>query len=275
LWGLSEAYRLANHFGREVLLDLGDQLVSEIPTQILEYISSQDWLEVCKFNFAKVNIKATPVSEEIYSNQIEHNFIFQGFVPTYDALSNSGLFEEGLLPQFLHHIKPQTTKEYLAVHVRRGDYLNNPHLGVLPKKYFRRALDSFESTQREETLPIIVVGEEKLERNLKMIPGKYKPRVYQDHTSDGILKDFATIANATVSVISNSTMSYLASYFSRSSHIFIPKPFYIAIPGWNEALRNVRTKEVEYTKNAKLRYLYLRAQKKLTEYEDRFFLDWI
>lgn len=264
LWGLSEAYRLANHFQREVLLDLGDSPISSIPLPILDYIRNQDWLEIRKFKEVIPRIEFTPVTEEIYSGGTNHNYMFQGFIPSYEALRRSGLFQEGQKPDFFGNKGTGIAGNFLTIHVRRGDYVKNPHLGVLPSTYYEEALNIASLRLGIDDLPIVIKGDEITEKIIKVVPKRYRSRILKNEGESTLLEDFETLCSGLVSISSNSTLSYLASYLSLSRHIFIPNPFYLAIPGWTEKLSNSRTIEIKYTQKTNLRYLTLRARKRLS-----------
>lgn len=265
LWGLSEAYRLARHFKKQVLLDLGDNPINELPIPVLKFILSQDWLEVRKFRAIHSKIHYSPLSENVYSGFTEHNLIFQGFIATYASLKKSGLYTEGKLPSFLENCVIENSMDYVSIHVRQGDYHRNPHLGVLPKAYYRKALYLLTSELLTQELAFAVFGDESFQMRLSTLPKKYHKKVLRFKSESSLLEEFATMANGRAMILSNSTLAYLASFFSQSELTILPNPFYLSVPGWNEALRSSRTKEVNYTLSPKLRYLRLRTKKKLMQ----------
>jgi len=266
LWGLSEAFRLANHFQRQVILDLGDNSAKGIPSPVLDFIRAQDWLEIRRFQDIDFATEFTPVSEDIYQDSVKHNFMFQGFVPTYNALCESGLFKEGVKPDFLNEEDGNKMEQFVTIHIRRGDYVKNPHLGILPRAYYSKALDYLCSNFDVDGLPLMVFGDSPFDKSTRLIPKKYRDKVLNHDYHNDLLAELRLMSQGLAFISSNSTLSYLASFISSSHSIVIPNPFYLAIPGWNEQLRSNRTIEVNYTMSKKLRYLVLRARKRMSKF---------
>jgi hypothetical protein len=262
MWGLSDAHLLHNLSGKKVLLDLSNCIIDEENKIFYDYISNLSWLEVGKLNFnSKVGVsEIKTLSLEDFSNP--HRAIgYRGFSASYFLLKESGLFCEGKLPEFIQINPPLNSTRFISMSFRHGDYRDNSHLGILPMRYYVKALNQIDSNQ--DKLPIWLFGDDLSGKLIDKLPKVIKTRVVTLNKDCSPIDDLARLSSASVSVISNSTFSFLGAYLSKSEKIFTPKPFYIAVKGWNEMLENPRTQEISYSKFPKLRYSRLRLQKKI------------
>jgi hypothetical protein len=133
-------------------------------------------------------------------------------------------------------------------------------LGVLPVSYYLKALDFIDD--QEEGLPIWLFGDEQSQGIKKMFPRNIQSRIVYVSTINSPIEDLAKLSMASYSIIANSTFSFLGAYFSQSKLLFTPDPFYLAVKGWNDNLRNPRSINISYSRFPKIRYLNLKLQKK-------------
>lgn len=109
-----------------------------------------------------------------------------------------------------------TLGAYIAVHVRRGDYLRYPsHHPVMPTSYYREAL------YRLPPLPVVVVTND---ANWCASQTVFKgSRIV---SSKDYLQDFGVFIGATHIVIANSTFSWWGAWLSGADRIIAPKAWF-------------------------------------------------
>jgi len=124
------------------------------------------------------------------------------------------------LNQGLNEFKPQVRK-YLdsipglkvAVHIRRGDYLNNPSIHpTCTKEYYQKALESFSFMKYT---PIFVSDDIKwCKENFK---GEFSP--FKDE-----LEDLTLLSMCNDNIIANSTFSWWGAYLNQSKIKVVVSP---------------------------------------------------
>jgi hypothetical protein len=174
------------------------------------------------------------------------------------------LFTEGQLPDFILESKKTSSQKFISFSIRRGDYWQNPHLGILPISYYKKALALIDDYEKD--LPILLFGEGNFKYFKRNFPRKIWSRISVVATPQSPIQDLEKLSHARYSVIANSTFSFLGAYFSQSKTIFTPNPFYLAVEGWNDNLRNTRSCDILFSKAPNMRFLKLRIQKKIREY---------
>ena len=118
----------------------------------------------------------------------------------------------------------------LVVHIRRGDYLFNPQLGVLSQNYY---LENIAQVLMKTQAKSIWVFTNELEPSLAFIPENYrdKYRVMNfDNVSDFECFEMMKLGHAFL--IANSSFSWWAAYLSKadSKNIYAPEPWFSGLP---------------------------------------------
>ena len=262
IWGLSDAYLLHRMLGKKVLVDLNSCNMDDENSDFYEYLFNLPWLEAARLEFeASPEISGIKVLSIDDFDSPNNSIGYRGFSASYSSLKKSGLFAESELPDFISGRPDTPTQTFISLSIRRSDYWQNPHLGVLPVSYYLKALDLIDDHERG--LPIWLFGDEHFQGLKNMFPRNIQSRIVCVSRINSPLKDLARLSLASFSIISNSTFSFLGAYFSQSNEMFIPKPFYLAVEGWNEKLSNPRSREILYSSMPKVRYLKLRFQKRI------------
>lgn len=130
----------------------------------------------------------------------------------------------------LEKLKPYLPAEYIAVHIRKGDYIKAMHSFTIFKE-FKRCSDQYYIRSVEDikkvhpNLPVIMctdspdlVGELLLKLNATLAP--IVPEISGKYT------DFCTLYNASALVISNSTYSWWAAYLRPGRLVIAPSPWW-------------------------------------------------
>lgn len=250
LFGLSDAYMLGKHFKRKVLLDISSVTKEYGKPEWVRYADQWDWAEVVdievshseKQGYRKVNIGTSdPLVEAPNSH-------FHGFIPSVEAVESAGLFKRGKFP-FPSDSKELSKTNQLALCIRRGDYHQNPHLGILPPKYYKKALSKFLPLQQYEKIVVFCDSREETIRFLDT------NKILYDEINEKVnaLDALRDLAKSKKIIAANSTFSFWGSYFSNASTYF-PEPFYLSEPKWGKKL--VGTSQIiKYAKMPRINYL--------------------
>ena len=260
LFGLSEAWRLHKIFETQVTLDITPVISAGfgIPEWV-EICKQWDWM-TCLINdneFASNN--QIGITNLANCQDIKNHRYFRGFRNDLLAINESGLFEKGVIPKEFASVSKRQFKEFVAVSVRLGDYSNNPHLGILPLRYYESAVRKLPNELKR--LPKIIFSDD-LERTTKYFKNSsINPNNYQ--TGETALESLVQMSSARGIINSNSTFSFWASYFC-SGTILSPNPFYLGIPKWHRELMPKDFIEVTHTRFPKISYNLSLMQKKIT-----------
>jgi hypothetical protein len=116
----------------------------------------------------------------------------------------------------------------LALHIRLGDYANEPNIGILDTSYFKDAIDLISESHAIDE--IWLFSDEQF-KALDRIPDKWKAkiRVVPEASSCATLD---CMRDADYYVISNSTFSWWGAFLSRKSNALViaPNPWFKAMP---------------------------------------------
>lgn len=228
LFGLSDAHNLGRHFKRKVLLDVSSVSNQYGKPEWLEYAEKWEWAEVVdsevihleKEGFKKINVGLVdPLIEQ-------PNCHFHGFNPDIENVESSGLFFKGIFP-FGQKQGAIVDSGRIALCVRRGDYHQNPHLGILPASYYHKALARILPTDPHSKIVVFCDSKEETVEFLEVNQIPY-------NEFDGNLNALDALRNLSTSskiVAANSTFSFWGSYFSQAASYF-PYPFYLSDPQW-------------------------------------------
>lgn len=129
-------------------------------------------------------------------------------------------------PEFVHGGK-LVGEEFLAVHVRRGDYLiskNAEFHGVVPFEFFKAGLDHLRKIQGN--LPAIVFSDDVGEAKRLSLELSRCEVFDEDHT-EGPLETLGAFSAARSHVISNSSFSWWGAFLSDNNNTVIaPRPWF-------------------------------------------------
>lgn len=157
-----------------------------------------------------------------------------GYFQSYRWLS-----EEAELREFFNELKLRNPsdelikflelyggKKTLAIHVRLGDYLQDPTLGVLDYGYYELAIRQlYDEDQYEE----IWLFSNELEKAMLYIPDCYKPlvRIVPDFSGSSA-ETLEAMRYASAYVIANSSLSWWGATLSYSENpkVIAPKPWF-------------------------------------------------
>jgi hypothetical protein len=261
LFGLSDAYMLAKHFKRKVLLDISSVTAEYGKPEWVRYSDQWDWAEVVELEishmegqgYKRVNIGTSdPLVEAPNSH-------FHGFIPSVEAVESSGLFKRGMFP-FPSDSKELSNTNQLAICIRRGDYHQNPHLGILPPKYYKKALSKLLPLQPYDKIVVFCDSREETIRFLD-INGIPYDEINENVNALDALRD---LAKSKKIIAANSTFSFWGSYFS-SAKTFFPEPFYLSQPKWGKKLVGA-SQVIKHARIPRIKYLTNLIYRKFKSY---------
>ena len=228
LFGLSDAHSLGRFFNRKVLLDIFSVSNQYGKPEWLEYAHEWDWAEVVEIEVVhlegqsinKVNVGSTDPQIQPPSSH------FYGFNPDAQSVESSGLFTRGIFPfGEINYLTADSNQ--VALCVRRGDYHQNPHLGILPAKYYKMALANLLS-ERSKTKIVVFCDSE--EETIRFLDANHIP--YNELNRNlNALDALRNLSQCSQIIAANSTFSFWGSFFSQATSCF-PYPFYISDPKW-------------------------------------------
>lgn len=111
------------------------------------------------------------------------------------------------------------------IHVRLGDYKNEPTFGLLSSEYFSSALQLLEM---EGPVHGISVFSDEPEIALKVIPFNFVDRVtVEENAEESPLITLCRMRGYESYILVNSTFSWWAAYTSEAKNIFVPEPWFV------------------------------------------------
>jgi len=175
---------------------------------------------------------------------------FSGFPKTERSILIVGYFQsieygDNLSELFIKRksSRPSSNHTDVMIHIRQGDYRNNPNFGILAPKYYRELL--IEISQGERIRRIDVYSDDDIDtKKLKEYIGnlEFKPTVNLypgSKLSDA--ESFQKMANNyNYYLIANSTFSYWAAVFGENAEsvIFYPSPWFKSIESPNRMFKS-------------------------------------
>jgi hypothetical protein len=258
LLGLSDAHLVYKISGKRTVVDIS-QIIEEVGIpEWIKYTGTWNWLllltqptgDSADIQAQEFNIASLKKFSEI----LEHKY-FCGFKPSLYNLEKSGLFKKGSFP----FPELQTGKTTItAICVRRGDYHENPHLGILPSKYYKRAIRKLDinlKTSRVEVFTDDVSGATQL-------LGSFVDTPLGFNFEESPLLALRDLSNCSTIIGANSTFAFLGCFFS-DARTLMPEPFYLSDPKWHKELISSDQQTIRYTKIPKARYRYSVGLRKL------------
>jgi len=112
---------------------------------------------------------------------------------------------------------------YVAIHIRRGDYVNlqNYH-GLTTKEYFQNSMKYLREFHGID-LPVLVFSDD-IDKAREIIPDAFKYVAKEDTRNDW--DTLLLMANAQALVGSNSSFSWWAAYGGNSNVAIFPNPWF-------------------------------------------------
>jgi hypothetical protein len=115
---------------------------------------------------------------------------------------------------------------FLAVQVRRGDYVSLPSLGVLPEAYYRRAFGRLQE-RRTGTLPVFVFSDQpETSRWVRPLAGAAQVEVIHPPPESKPIESLVLMSTAREFITANSTFGWWAGYLGQMDAVIHPEPWF-------------------------------------------------
>ena len=158
---------------------------------------------------------------------LEHKY-FCGLKPSLSNIEHSGLFKKGSFPfPELQTVRTGST----AICVRRGDYHANPQLGILPSRYYKKAMSKLEINLKTSRLEVFT---DDLPGTTKFL-GTFIDNPLNFNLQESPLLALRDLSNCSAIIGANSTFAFLGCFFS-DARTLMPEPFYLGDPKWHKDL---------------------------------------
>ena len=127
---------------------------------------------------------------------------------------------------FLEYLRKLQDKRILVVHVRLGDYINEPTIGTLSQEYYKRAMEEFDFAKIDQVL-VFSDSPDLVSDYLPEEYSSYFEVVPNSFTSAETLK-LMTVGSDFI--ISNSTFSWWVAMLSQNINkkVVAPTPWFVA-----------------------------------------------
>ena len=265
LFGLSEAFQLHKKFSKNIVIDFSEVIHSGFSKPTWIPFVDYAWAEFVynsSYSAFKNNVKFINLG---FCNlkKVTKDKYFSGFSVKYSDLCRSGLFEKGVFPFRINEITSQTN--FTVISVRAGDYVKNPHLGILPFRYYKKAYNSMHKLNTD--VPNYLFSDDILKAQKMLKKAKIRINYIQEKKYSD-LENLFLMSKGSNHIIGNSTFSYWAAFFSNGKTYF-PNPFYIGDSNFHNDLFWPEAKSVTYTRFPKARYFLNKIKYKV--YKARFF----
>jgi hypothetical protein len=224
LLGLSDAFLINKITGRRPLLLLYENQISDFLLQF----GKDDWFDVFQGSFSRPIrlFLGQPLSDLENLSRLNQGAIdgFQGFTRSHAIHELSGLLCQQMVSQAIG-VSAEERDDTVTVTIRRGDYLRNPHLGVLPLSYYKKALSLLE--RNEKKISDVTVFCDSLE-SIEYVATTWLGKVGQLKFTEQASQDWIQIFLSKYCISANSTFSYSAR-LGKLDKTVLPFPFYLRV----------------------------------------------
>lgn len=235
LFGLSAAYQLFQTFGKRVAIDISnlDHSPDEGP-EWSNWARLNKWCELVTNSNEVQHEPAWNLIKPIKSDTTNLKY-FTGWRLSLEDILGAGLFKMGQIP----FDSGEQRMSGLAVHIRGGDYRDAKGIGLLDPSYYRRSIESLGITNGMD----ITIFTDDMDYADAIVRKLSLDGQVQYSKTTSALEVLIEMSSSKSLIGSNSTLSWWAAFFSRSSNKVLPSPFYLQ--DWN-ADRNIRLDDVRY-----------------------------
>jgi len=259
LFGLSEAFRIHKKLSKKIVIDISEIILNGFPIPTWTTIVEYDWAEIVhnsSYSIFKKNVEVINLGFYQLEEYSDSKF-FQGFSVKYNDICESGLFKKGIFP---FEVKKECTNPtYSVISFRYGDYIKNPHLGILSTKYYKNAFRRLKELNIDDPLYLFSDDLQKARSELNNFATNL---VYSQLPDSTDLENLYIMSKGYTHIMANSTFSFWAAFFSNGQS-FYPDPFYIGDRDFHRDMFWPDAEPVKYTRIPNLRYFMNRVKYKI------------
>jgi hypothetical protein len=133
-------------------------------------------------------------------------------------------------PTLIGWIEKAQIENPVFIHLRLGDYKNETGIGILPKRYYKKALQELDLKKQSKNIWIFTDEVESVERYIQ-IPTGFKVRIIGNNGLSPA-ETLELMRYGSAYIIANSTFSWWAAYLSYRSECtkIMPSPWFQNMP---------------------------------------------
>ena len=220
LFGLSRAYLLHKESEKRIAIDVTS--LDHTPDSGPEWKNwngLKEWSELITSPRSLPSPRGLKNLLNTQDQDVHETTFFTGWKLSLEEVLRSGLFKPGEMP----FSTPKPSDIEVGVHVRGGDYRKAHGIGLLSKTYYRRALHKLQVATAAE-ITIFSDDPDYASAIAKSLSSQSQLNFSNVKSPLCLL---AEMSESCAFIGSNSTLSWWASFFSKSSRIALPKPMYL------------------------------------------------
>lgn len=189
------------------------------------------------------NIKGEVDFSGDYLQDYHHFESYKDIIRRYFAAPQS--VTDYLRNKYDYIYNPRQLTQHIAVHVRRGDYLNLPlHHPVCGLEYFEQGIEIVSKVCPGWHHQLVVFSDDIEWCKQQEL---FKDAIFAEHNNPA--EDLHLMKRCNAFVISNSTLSWWGAYLSETQNVIVPTPWYgealqhidvkntLILPNWTELNR--------------------------------------
>jgi hypothetical protein len=201
---------IAHHRGMEFAIPFSPELDDWQDHQLSKYFKLDSSLRIESINSQNERWESHFHFDQTLFETCEDRTDLMGYFQTDKYFSH---IRDEILNDFTIKQKfEKPMKEYIALHVRRGDYINQPQFHpVCSTEYYFNALDNMPS------LPVVVMSDD-IEWCEEYIPGS----LYLKNTSN--IHDLYVMSQANHNIIANSSFSWWGAWLNQNPDKIVVAP---------------------------------------------------
>lgn len=158
------------------------------------------------FNFTNIYLDGYWQNEKYFSTI--RNSLLKEFTPKQNISKNAS-----------HYLKQIQSSQSVSVHVRRGDYLKNPDIGVLDLVYYKKSVRYILQNTENPTFFIFSDDLDWCKKTFNFIPNK----IYIENTQTEI-EDMTLMKYCQSNIIANSSFSWWAAWLNTNQKKIVIAP---------------------------------------------------
>ena len=155
--------------------------------------------------------------KNIYLNGYWHNEDY--FKHIRDILEREFTPKESLKMTSLNYLNQIRATNSISVHIRRGDYLKHPNLGVLDLNYYKHAINFFLEYQKNSIFYFFSDDINWCKENFSFVDQK----IFIENTSSEV-EDLHLMTNCRHNIIANSTFSWWGAWLNNNVNKMVIAP---------------------------------------------------
>ena len=185
-----------------------------LPKENIRYNQTDKRVEEGHFHFNQELYESCPDDIDLFGYFQTEKY----FSDIKEDVKKDFTFKENILSVAKDYRSQIESDEVISLHVRRGDYVNQPWHGCCPLEYYQEALSMFDSN-----IPVIIFTDDPKWALNQNIFGSDRFYVSQGNSN---LFDMCLMSLCDYHIIANSSFSWWGAWLSNSKKVIAPKRWF-------------------------------------------------